>query len=60
MTQLEQKLAIKKNELLQEEAISLEKQRAIKEKREQLEREEYQSLQLFQVIKNVQSFKLIY
>ncbi len=61
MTQLEQKLVIKKNELLQEEAISLEKQRAIKEKREQLEREEYQSLQLFQVIlKSVQSFKLIY
>lgn len=60
MTQLEQKLAIKKNELLQEEAISIEKQRAIKEKREQLEREEYQSLQLFQVIlKCVQSFKLI-
>jgi hypothetical protein len=61
VTQLEQKLVIKKNELLQEEAISLEKQRAIKEKREQLEREEYQSLQLFQVIlKSVQSFKLIY
>ncbi|XP_046644121.1 uncharacterized protein LOC124329132 [Daphnia pulicaria] len=49
VTQLEQKLVIKKNELLQEEAISLEKQRAIKEKREQLEREEYQSLQLFQL-----------
>jgi hypothetical protein len=47
---LEQKLAIKKNELLQEETTLLEKKRAIKEKREQLEREEHQSLQLFQVI----------
>jgi hypothetical protein len=50
VTQLEQKLAIKKNELLQEEATSLERRRAIREKREQLECEEYQSLQLFEVM----------
>ena len=50
MTHLEQKLAIKKRELLQEEATSLEIRRETKEKKGQVEREEYESFQLFEVI----------
>lgn len=49
MTELEQKLAKSKKQLLREEVTSFEKRTAIAEKREQLEYEELQSLQLFQV-----------
>ncbi|XP_057372607.1 uncharacterized protein LOC130693469 [Daphnia carinata] len=48
VTELEQKLAKSKKQLLREEVTAFEKRTAIAEKKEQLECEELQSLQLFQ------------
>lgn len=59
MTELEQKLAKSKKQLLREEVTSFEKRTAIAEKREQLEYEELQSLQLFQV-ESKESYQLCF